>query len=80
MALWRAIYTWRQQMPILSSMRTWRERGRRAETVSFSSAADTFVNDMTFNVVANGNLWQLVGNQVFSGTQIQITLDQLATL
>ena len=49
-------------------------------TITFSQAADTFVRNMTFNVVANGSFWQLEGDQVFSGTRIQITLDQQPTL
>jgi hypothetical protein len=56
---------------------TWTQTGN---TVTFAQAADTFINNMTFDVVANGNLWQLVGDQVFSGTRIQITLSQQATL
>ena len=56
---------------------TWAQAGN---TVTFAQTADTFVNDMTFDVVANGNLWQLVGDQVFSGTRIQITLNQQGTL
>jgi hypothetical protein len=56
---------------------TWTQTGN---TVTFAQTADTFINDMTFDVVANGNVWQLVGDQVFSGTQIQITLTQQATM
>lgn len=56
---------------------TWTQTGN---TVTFTQAADTFINSMSFDVVASGNLWQLVGDQVFSGTRIQITLSQQATL
>jgi hypothetical protein len=56
---------------------TWTQTG---STVSFSQAADTFVRNMTLNVVANGRSWQLVGDQVFSGTRIQITLSQINTV
>jgi hypothetical protein len=55
---------------------TWTQTGN---TVTFAQAADTFINDMTFDVVSNGSVWQLVGDQVFSGTRIQITLTQQAT-
>jgi hypothetical protein len=55
---------------------TWLQTGN---TVTFSQTADTFVRNMTFNVVANGSSWLLVGNQVFSGTGIQITLSQQNT-
>jgi hypothetical protein len=54
---------------------TWTQTG---SSVTFSQAADTFVRNMTFAVTAAGSSWQLVGNQVFSGTQIQITLSQVA--
>jgi hypothetical protein len=56
---------------------TWTQTG---STVTFSQSADTFVRNMTFNVVASGNHWQLVGDQVFSGTEIKITLNQTATV
>ena len=56
---------------------TWTQVG---STVTFSQTADTFIRNMTFDVVTNGNRWQLVGNQVFSGTQIQIKLDQLSAI
>jgi hypothetical protein len=47
-------------------------------TVTFTQSADTFVRNMAFAVVANGDLtWSLVGDQVFSGTQIQLTLGHL---
>jgi len=35
------------------------------------------VRDMTFNVVPNGSRWSLAADQVFSGTRIQLTLDQV---
>ena len=44
--------------------------------VRFSQNADTFVSDMAFNVVPNGAKWALEGDQVFSGTRVQITLTQ----
>ena len=57
---------------------TWVQTGN---TVKFTqTAVDTFVEDLTFAVVANGNSWQLVGDHTFSGTRIQITLSQLITL
>lgn len=52
---------------------TWTQTGN---TISFSQTADTFVRNMTFTVLPNGNSWQLVGDQVFSGTRIQLTLSQ----
>lgn len=39
-------------------------------TVTFSQPADTFVNDMSFQVVGN----TLQGDETFSGTRIQVTL------
>jgi hypothetical protein len=56
---------------------TWTQTGN---TVTFAQAADTFFRDMTFDVVSNGSVWQLVGDQGFSGTRVQITLTQQATL
>jgi hypothetical protein len=56
---------------------TWTQTGN---TVTFTQSADTFFNNMTFDVVSNGTLWQLVGDQGFSGTRVQITLTQQATL
>jgi hypothetical protein len=53
---------------------TWTRTGN---SVTFSQTADTFVRNMTFAVTAAGSSWQLEGNQVFSGTQIQITLSQV---
>lgn len=54
---------------------TWRQKGM---TVDISQNADTFVKDMTFTMVANGpDMWDLVGDSVFSGTRVQITLSQL---
>jgi hypothetical protein len=50
---------------------TWTQTGN---TVTFAQAADTFFNNMTFDVVSNGAVWQLVGDQGFSGTRVQITL------
>jgi hypothetical protein len=56
---------------------TWTQTG---STVTFAQAADTFVRNMTFAIVANGNLWELVGDGGPAGTRIQITLSQQATL
>jgi hypothetical protein len=56
---------------------TWTQTG---STVTFAQAADTFVRNMTFAVVANGNLWELVGDGGPAGTRIQITLSQQPTL
>lgn len=56
---------------------TWTQNG---STISFSQTADTFVRNMDFTVVPNRNSWQLVGDGVFSGTRIQITLSQLSTV
>ena len=55
---------------------TWTQTGN---TITFTQAADTFVRNMTFAVVSNGSSWQLVGDNVFSGTRIQITLTHQAT-
>lgn len=52
---------------------TWIQNGG---TVDFTQNADTFVRDMLFAVVANGAKWALEGDQVFSGTDIKITLTQ----
>jgi len=56
---------------------TWSESDNK---ITISQAADTFVRDMTFNVVANGDNWSLTGDHVFSGTRIQITLDRISVL
>ena len=56
---------------------TWTQNG---STIGFSQTADTFVRNMDFTVVPNGNSWQLVGDDVFSGTQVQITLTQVFLL
>ena len=53
---------------------TWSEADNK---VTISQSADTFVRDMTFNVVPNGSRWALSADQVLSGTRIQITLDQV---
>lgn len=43
--------------------------------VQFTQAADTFLNDMVFSATLVGTgVVDLVGNQTFSGTQIQLTL------
>lgn len=56
---------------------TWAQTG---STVRFTSASDTFVNNMTFDIVPYGNSWQLVGTTTFSGTLIEITLSQINTV
>lgn len=51
---------------------TWREDGN---VVTISQAADTFVKNMPFTLsfdAADG--WILVGDKIFSGTRIQLTL------
>jgi hypothetical protein len=51
---------------------TWSTNGT---TVDISQNADTFVRDMTFHIQPIGTgVWDLVGDQVFSGTRVQITL------
>jgi hypothetical protein len=52
---------------------TWRQSGM---TVRFTiPAIDSFINDMPFTVTANGaSGWDLVGDQGFAGTRIQLTL------
>jgi hypothetical protein len=51
---------------------TWTQNGN---TIDFTQAADTFVRDMLFDVqpIATGVV-DLVGDQVFSGTQVKLTL------
>jgi hypothetical protein len=56
---------------------TWTQTGT---AITFAQTADTFVRNMTFAIVANGNLWELVGDGGPAGTRIQITLSQQATL
>jgi len=56
---------------------TWAQSGN---TITFAQSADTFVRNMTFTIVANGNLWELVGDGGPVGTGIQITLSQQGTL
>ena len=53
---------------------TWIESG---DAVTFTQAADTFVRNLTFNIVANGIRWSLSANQVINSTNIEITLDQV---
>lgn len=51
---------------------TWRQTG---DVIDFTQAADTFVRDMAFRIERTGpNQLYLVGNQVFSGEQINVTL------
>lgn len=51
---------------------TWTMNGN---VVDFDQTADSFVRDMHFTLqpIAT-NTWDLVGDQVFSGTRIQLTL------
>ena len=57
---------------------TWAQSGN---SVTFSQPADTFVESMTFAVVAASNsLWDLVGDGTFSGTAVHVTLRQQPTL
>ena len=56
---------------------TWAQTGN---AITFAQAADTFIRNMTFAIVANGSLWELVGDGGPVGTRIQITLSQQATL
>jgi hypothetical protein len=51
---------------------TWALNGN---VVTFSQGADSFVRDMPFTLVLDPALgWTLVGDKVFSGTRIEITL------
>lgn len=52
---------------------TWTHVGN---IVDFTQTADSFVRDMDFTVVAQGSTWSLVGDDVFAGTRIQLTLTQ----
>ena len=52
---------------------TWTRSG---DTITFSQVADTFVRNMPFALVQEGDTWHLVGDQAFSGTRIQIRLSQ----
>ena len=46
-----------------------------ANTVGFTQTADTFMNDMLFTVqLISTGVVDLVGDQVFSGTQVKLTL------
>jgi hypothetical protein len=56
---------------------TWTQIGN---TITFAQGADTFVRNMTFDVVPDVNRWQLVGDGGFSGTRVQITLTQQPAL
>ena len=53
---------------------TWTQTGN---SVTFSQAADSFVRNMNWVVTAAGSSWELVGDQVFSGTRTQVTLSQV---
>lgn len=51
---------------------TWTRTGN---LVDFTQAADTFVRDMVFTIEPiSQNTWHLTGDQVFSGTRINLTL------
>ena len=51
---------------------TWTQNG---EEVEFTQAADTFVRDMVFRIERiSVSPWALVGDEVFSGTRINLTL------
>lgn len=53
---------------------TWQQEGM---TVELAQAADTFVRDMPFTLTpgaADG--WDLVGDETFNGTRIQVTLSR----
>jgi hypothetical protein len=51
---------------------TWTRTGN---TVDFTQNADTFVNDMIFTIQpVAADVWDLEGDQAFSGTLIQLTL------
>jgi len=54
---------------------TWTQNGM---TVHISApAVDTFISDMPFTLTANAaNAWDLVGDQGFAGTRIQLTLSR----
>jgi hypothetical protein len=51
---------------------TWTEQNN---TVDFTQVADNFLRDMIFAVqpIATG-VWDLIGDDVFSGTRVQLTL------
>ncbi len=51
---------------------TWTQSGNN---INFAQTADTFVRNMVFTIqpIATG-VWDLVGDQVFSGTRVQLTL------
>lgn len=53
---------------------TWTRNG---DTVDFTQAADTFVNDMTFTIeqITDG-IWYLVGDHVFGTTRVNVRLAQ----
>ena len=53
---------------------TWQQEGM---TVEISQAADTFVRDMPFTLTpASASAWELVGDHVFAGTRVQLTLSR----
>ena len=52
---------------------TWTRTGM---TVDIDQPADTFVRDMPFTLTPNVGSWDLVGNETFSGTNIQLTLSR----
>jgi hypothetical protein len=51
---------------------TWTQNG---DTIDFTQTADTFVRDMSFTIQRiSTSVWALVGDQVFAGTRINLTL------
>jgi hypothetical protein len=53
---------------------TWTHSGN---TLKFNQSADTFVRDLIFSVVRNGDTWALAADQVISGTRVQLTLERI---
>ena len=54
---------------------TWAQSGT---TVTFSQSADTFVRNMPFTLALDpANGWTLVGDQIFSGTDVRVTLKRV---
>ena len=51
---------------------TWSQTGN---VIDFTQAVDNFVNDMLFTIqpIATG-VWDLIGDDTFSGTHVQLTL------
>jgi hypothetical protein len=53
---------------------TW---ARSANTVDLTESADTFIRDMNFTATIGATAETLSGDQVFSGTRVQLTLTLL---